>query len=158
MSKDTDYSPEEWKTVSAAPFLAGMLITVSDLSGPIGTAKEAYAIVSGVIDSAANSSSELIKSVADGLKAKGRPDLPDLPSDKASIRTALIDTCKRAVDIVSTKSPTEAEEYRQWLTSLAQKTAEASKEGGFLGIGGVPVSEDEKAAVKALAAALGGKA
>ena len=53
------------------------------------------------------------------------------------------------------KSPAEADEYKQWLTSLAQKTAEASKEGGFLGIGGVQVSKEENAAVNELSTALG---
>ena len=53
------------------------------------------------------------------------------------------------------KSSAEADEYRWWLISLAKKTAEASKEGGFLGIGGVQVSEDENAAVNELSSGLG---
>jgi hypothetical protein len=40
------------------------------------------------------------------------------------------------------------------LVSLARKTAEASKEGGFLGIGGTVVSEEENSAVNELASAL----
>ncbi|MGI8835965.1 MAG: hypothetical protein ACR2H4_04935 [Pyrinomonadaceae bacterium] len=155
MPKQTDYTPEEWKTISAAPVMAGLLVTVSDLSGPIGTAKEAIAVVRGVIDAATGTSNELIKAVAEGIKAQGgKPDMPALPNDRAAVRTALIDGCKRALTIVSQKSPGEAEEYKQWLTSLAQKTAEASKEGGFLGIGGVQISDDEKAAVKELSSAL----
>lgn len=34
MSKQSDYTPEEWKTISAAPVMAGLLITVSDFSDP----------------------------------------------------------------------------------------------------------------------------
>lgn len=159
MSKQTDYTPEEWKTISAAPMMAGLLVTVSDFSGPIGTAKEAFAVVKGVIDAAAGTSNDLIKAVAEGVKAQGgRPDMPDLGNDRAAARTALIDGCKRALAIVSQKSPAEAEEYKQWLTSLAQKTAEASKEGGFLGIGGVQISDEEKAAVSELSSALSAKA
>ena len=159
MSKQTDYTPEEWKTISAAPVMAGLLVTVSDLSGPIGTAKEVIAVVRGVVDAAAGTANELIKAVAEGIKALGgKPDMPDLPGDRAAVRTALIDGCKRALAIVSQKSPAEAEEYKQWLTSLAQKTAEASKEGGFLGFGGVQISDDEKAAVNELSSALSAKA
>lgn len=159
MSKQTDYTPEEWKTISTAPVMAGLLVTVSDLSGPIGMAKEAFAVVKGVVDTAAGTSNELIKAVSEGIKAQGgRPDMPDLPNDRAAVRTALIDGCKRALSVVMQKSPAEAEEYKQWLTSLAQKTAEASKEGGFLGIGGVQISEDEKAAVNELSSALSAKA
>lgn len=159
MSKQTDYTPEEWKTISTAPVMAGLLVTVSDLSGPIGMAKEAFAVVKGVVDTAAGTSNELIKAVSEGIKAQGgRPDMPDLPNDRAAVRTALIDGCKRALSVVMQKSPAEAEEYKQWLTSLAQKTAEASKEGGFLGIGGVQISEDEKAAVNELSSALSANA
>jgi hypothetical protein len=57
--------------------------------------------------------------------------------------------------VVAAKSPAEADEYRDWLTTLAQKASEASKEGGFLGIGGKLVSEEEAAAVKELSSALG---
>jgi hypothetical protein len=53
------------------------------------------------------------------------------------------------------KSPAEAEEYKRWLVSLARQTAEAAKEGGFLGIGGTRVSEGESTAITELAAALG---
>lgn len=159
MSKQTDYTPEEWKIISTAPLMAGLLVTVSDLSGPIGMAKEAFAVVKGVVDTSAGTSNELIRTVAEGVKAQGgKPDMPDLQGDRAAVRAALIDGCKRALAIVSQKSPAEAEEYKQWLTSLAQKTAEASKEGGFLGIGGVQISDDEKAAVNELSSALSAKA
>ena len=155
MSKQTDYTPEEWKTITAAPIMAGLLVTISDLSGPIGTAKEAFAVIKGVTDSAASTSNELIRTVADGIKQGGKPDLPDLPGDRTLARTALLDGCKRALALVVQKSPAEADEYGKWLASLAQKTAEASKEGGFLGIGGTQVSDEENAAVKELSSALG---
>jgi hypothetical protein len=156
MSQQSDYSPEEWKVISAAPVLAGLLVSVSDLSGPIGMAKEAIAVVRAVTESASTSSSELIKAVSGGIAARGgKPDMPDLPSDQASVRTALINSCKQAVAIVSQKSPAEADEFKRWLVSLAQKTAEASKEGGFLGIGGTLVSDSESGAVKELASAMG---
>lgn len=35
--------------------------------------------------------------------------------------------------------------YRQMLVDVAQRAAEASKEGGFLGFGGVRVSDKEQA-------------
>ena len=77
MSKQTDYTPEEWKTITAAPIMAGLLITLSDLSGPIGTAKEAFAVIKGVTDTAAGTSNELIRAVGEGIRQRGKPDLPD---------------------------------------------------------------------------------
>jgi hypothetical protein len=155
VSRQVDYTPEEWKTISAAPMMAGLLVTVSDLGGPIGTAKEVIALIKGVSDTAAHTSNELIKTVAEGIRVQGRPEMPDLTNDQAVMRSALIDGCKRALAVVVQKSPAEADEYRLWLTLLAQKTAEASKEGGFLGFGGVQVSDDESAAINELSSALG---
>jgi hypothetical protein len=156
MSKQTDYTPEEWKTIAAAPMMAGLLVSVSDLSGPIGMAQEGLAMARTVAEASASTSTELIKVLAEGIKTwGGRPELPELPRDQGGARTALIDGCKQAVAVVTQKSPAEAEEYKRWLVSLARKTADAAKEGGFLGIGGTRVSAAETTAVSELASALG---
>ena len=156
MSKSTDYTADEWKTISSAPMLAGLLVSVADLSGPIGMIKEAMAVVKAVTETASTTSNELIRAVAEGVKAgSGRPDTSELRTDPASVRTILIERCKQAAALVGRKSPGEAEEYKRWLVSLARKAAEASKEGGFLGIGGTLVSEAENATLREIAAALG---
>ena len=43
---------------------------------------------------------------------------------------------------------------RRWLASISQSVAEAASEGGFLGFGGVQVSDAEKATLDQVAAAL----
>jgi hypothetical protein len=123
---------------------------------PIGVVKEALAMVRAVTQSAASTSNELIKTLAEEIKARGgKPDMPELPAEREGVHAALIDTCKRAAAVVAQKSANEAEEYKRWLVALARKTAEASEEGGFLGIGGTVVSEEESSAVNELASALG---
>ena len=67
---------------------------------------------------------------------------------------ALIGECQQAVGIIQNKSPEEAESYAQFLMDVAKITAEASKEGGFLGIGAVRVSQQEEAALERLSNAL----
>ena len=59
---------------------------------------------------------------------------------------------------MDTKAPNEAVAFKDWLKQVAQKTAEASTEGGFLGFGGVQVSEAEKATLAEIASALAGSA
>jgi len=60
------------------------------------------------------------------------------------------------VALVAAKaSPAEAEAYRQMLLGVAQQAADASKEGGFLGFGGVRVSEKEKAFIAEVRSAAG---
>jgi hypothetical protein len=66
-----------------------------------------------------------------------------------------VDHCVAAATIVTQKSPAEADEFKNWLMSIANKTAEAAKEGGFLGFGGTLVSDKEKSELANLAAALG---
>jgi len=55
---------------------------------------------------------------------------------------------------VDDKAPNEAVAFKQLLKTIAEQTAEASKEGGFLGFGGVRVSDAEKASVAEVAATL----
>lgn len=160
MSNQNDYSAEEWLTVSSAPIMAGLLVSLSDVSGPIGMAKEALAVVRAVTESASGGANELLSSIAASWKAQvTKPQLPELPRDSQdSARNAALEHCKEAAAIVSQKSPSEADEYKKWLVSLARKTAEAAKEGGFLGIGGTLVSDAEANAVTTLAKALGASA
>ena len=48
--------------------------------------------------------------------------------------------------------------FTAWLWRVARKSAEAGKEGGFLGFGGVAVSDAEKATLEEIATALGNPA
>ena len=57
--------------------------------------------------------------------------------------------------ILDAKAPGDAPAFKAWLSSISQKVAAASKEGGFLGIGGVQVSDAEKATLGDIAKALG---
>src|SRR4029450_6466097 len=157
MSTKNDYSAEEWKAISAAPVAAGLLITLSDASGPVGIAKEAMAVGKAISDSALGDAPEIVKSVGESVRsAGGRPELPDVPhGDLAKTKEALISVIKTAVGALQTKSPTEVESYKAWLVSVAAKVAQASKEGGFLGIGGTLVSNDEQEALKQLTDVLG---
>jgi len=52
------------------------------------------------------------------------------------------------------KAPGDAAAFKNWLRQISQHVAEAAKEGGFLGIGGVTVSEAEKATLTEISSAL----
>ena len=60
-----------------------------------------------------------------------------------------------AVAIVARVSPGEVAEFRRFLYHAAEVTARAVKEGGFLGIGGKPISAGEAAMLAELAESLG---
>jgi hypothetical protein len=57
--------------------------------------------------------------------------------------------------ILDAKAPADAQAFKAFLNAIAKKVAEATKEGGFLGFGGVQVSDAEKATLAQIAEALG---
>ena len=85
----------------------------------------------------------------DGLKAELTGKSP------AEMRQQIIATLTRVGQILDAKAPDEAAAFKVWLTHIAEKVAEASSEGGFLGLGGITVTDAEKATIAELAKALG---
>jgi hypothetical protein len=53
------------------------------------------------------------------------------------------------------KAPDDAAAFKAWLRGISQKVAEASREGAFLGFGGVRVSDSEKATLAEISKSLG---
>jgi hypothetical protein len=66
-----------------------------------------------------------------------------------------LDILRQAATIVEAKVPADAQAFKIWLHKISQDVAEAATEGGFLGFGGVRVSEAEKATLAQISAALG---
>jgi hypothetical protein len=156
MAKQSDFTAEEWKTLGAAPLMAGLYVSLSQASGLVGLAKESFAVVKEVVG-ATDSPNDLVKAIAEGVRSGGRPEMPSMPRDKEQAQQVLLDGLKKAMAAAG-KSPADAAAYGQWVFAAAQKAAEAAKEGGFLGIGGTAVTEAEKAALDTLKSLLGVKA
>ena len=51
-------------------------------------------------------------------------------------------------------APGDAAAFKNWLRQIGLSVAEAATEGGFLGIGGVAVSDAEKATLAEISSAL----
>jgi hypothetical protein len=62
---------------------------------------------------------------------------------------------KEVSAILNAKAPQDAAGFKAWLQTMSKNVAEASSEGGFLGIGGVQVSDAEKATLADISKALG---
>ena len=74
----------------------------------------------------------------------------------ANFKAAVLERVKQAVTLVAQKaSPTETDAYRQMIVAIAGNAANASKEGGFLGFGGVRVSDKEQAFMEEVKRAAG---
>jgi hypothetical protein len=71
------------------------------------------------------------------------------------LRKATFDTLQQANLALAKATPEEVTEYKEFILTVAQRVAEAGKEGGFLGIGGTRVSPAETKAIQEIRDALG---
>jgi hypothetical protein len=75
--------------------------------------------------------------------------------DIAGVRAQIFDSIAVGVSLIDAKTGDDAPGMKQWLYMLATETANAAKEGDFMGIGGERVNEAERAALAELAGLLG---
>ena len=160
MSSKSDYTSEEWAEVVAGPYFAALYIVVADPN--FAYFKEIAAMTKAVMDSASKMANDLIKAVAVDLTSKGtqeeiRQQFESLKGhkDPDALKGTIVEKITGAADLVTTNSADDGQEYRKWILYLAEATAEGSREGGFLGIGAVRVSDKEKQGLDDLAGALG---
>jgi hypothetical protein len=159
VSTKADYSREEWESLLKAPMMAAMAVVAASPSGPIGVLKEMFAVGKGLLEGAEGTTNSLIAAMVADIKAGNRPTVPtERPQDLAQVKAQALGACREAAALVSRKAPGEAEGFKRWLLATAQRAAEAAREGGVFGIGGVAVSDAERAALGEVAAALGVKA
>ena len=163
MANKQSFTPEEWTKILESTMLAGMAVTAAEPSGLWGLLKEGFASSSALAAAKADSgSSELVKAViAEYETTEGRAAIQEAlrkrfagskPGD--AVQRSL-DNLREVSAILAAKAPGDAPAFKAWLSSISQKVAEASSEGGFLGIGGVQVSDAEKATLSDIAKALG---
>ena len=149
MTGKADFSPDEWEVVLKGPPSAGMIVITAQRGG---TFRETFSMA---------------KSYAEARKQHGESQLLDeIASTKPEIdRTRYhspeelkdhgLQHLREAVELLEQKAtPEEVEEYRRFVLTLANRVADAHKEG-FLGLSGERVSEAEGAAVAEIAEALG---
>ena len=155
-----DFTSEEWKQISTAPQLASLYVALASPSGPVGVVQEMMAsakLIAEVIKG--GSSNALIDAVADDFKRKvenkEKPEQVQLGKDPNEIKANCLQASRDLSALLAKKAPAEAEGYKQWVYRAALSSAEAAKEGGFMGIGGIKVNEAEAAALKEIASALG---
>ena len=162
MADKTSFTPDEWKRILEGVMMASVAVTAADPSGLWGLLKESFAagstLAAGKTDAG---SSALIKAVvADFETSEGRGLARDgvkeriAGSKPAEIKAQGIDALRQVGVLLDTKAPEDAASFKRWLQQISQHVAEAAKEGGFLGIGGVRVSEAEKATLAEIASAL----
>ena len=153
-----DFAPEEWREVVGAPVTVSMVVSLaSPAAGDMF--KESMALASKLAEIANNpSTTGLLATLAAEYKDRETLKQAQPQLDKSSLEAArakLLESVRAATAIIDAKAGDEAATIKSWLYSVAAATAEAAKEGDFMGIGGVKVNDAERAALQELAAILG---
>ena len=76
-------------------------------------------------------------------------------STPADVKARAIAALRDIGALLDARAPEDAPAFKAWLRQTAERAADASSEGGFLGFGGVRVSDAEKATLAEISAALG---
>ena len=162
MADNSSFTPDEWKLLLESVMMASIAITAAEPHGLWGLLQESFAGGTELAKAKMNpSADELIKAVvADFGTAEGRSIARDGLKEKFTgskppeIKAKCIETLRQVAEVVDTKAPGDAIAFKNWLRQISQHVAEAAKEGGFLGIGGVAVSDAEKATLAEISEAL----
>jgi hypothetical protein len=165
MASKASFSPEEWTTVLQSVMMAGIAVTAAEPSGLWGTLRESMVAGHALLEAKSDTkSSELIKAVATDFEtSEGRAAARDrlqatlTGSKPGEVKAKAVAAVRDAAVLLDAKAPDEAPTFKAWLRHISQAVAEASTEGGFLGFGGVRVSEAEKATLAEISGALGVK-
>jgi hypothetical protein len=170
MANKTTFTPEEWAILRDTPQLAAMAVTVSGASGLFGTIQEAFGTTSALVGGM-QSDNELIRAlcakdeiVAAQQTLKGQAKEVqgaggDLEALKAKLQASATENISKAIALLSRKGDTaDLAAYRTFVSGLADKVANAAKEGSFLGFGGERVSGNERQMIAQIESALGARA
>jgi hypothetical protein len=156
MSTKADFSVEEWDLLRSAPLMASILVVASSPSGPVGLMQESAAAGRMIVEAAQTAQTPLLKTLAEDFTQRMSIPKPPPGATSQQVQSAAAEILKRTSELLAQKAtPEETAEVKQWLAKIAQATAEATKEGGFLGFGGTLVSDEEKAALATVNSVLG---
>lgn len=162
MATKADFTTEEWSEVLGSVMLAGMAVTLADPSGLIGMAKEGFASGSALLEAKSDpNASELIKAVvSDFGTSEGRTAARGVIKSKvagkpaAEMKATILEALRQTSAVLDAKAPDDAGGFKAWLRGISERVANAASEGGFMGFGGVRVSDAEKATLDEVSRAL----
>ncbi|WP_291422986.1 hypothetical protein [Deinococcus sp.] len=160
MSLKDNFTTDEWLKVMTGPGQAGAAVVAASPSGLTGLMAEAQAIAQTIrANVSSQSRTPLMEAMAADLLGTP-PDPKSLPQSTAKnledVKTQALEGVRQAVWLVGAKaSPEDAAAYKTMLLEVAEKTAAAAKEGGFLGIGGEQVNDKERAVIEEIKRLIG---
>jgi len=158
MTSKTSYTHEEWATLLKAPFYAGSCIGAADVHH-IDQRKERKTMVKeATLWTIPDEARDLIRPLYSDI-GKFREDTEQIPGYEEEINSdnwkpEALERLSEVIKILEAKATDEeVAAFKEWVMYVAEKTAEAGKEGA-LGLVGPRVSEKEQAALDEIRQAL----
>ena len=144
MTGKADFTPEEWELILEAPPSAGLIVVTAQRGGSF---RETIAMAKAYVEARKEHGvSELLDEI---VAAKPEHDHTRYHS-VAELTQHGLQRLRDAVEVLDRKATAEeADDYRRFVLTLADRVANAHREGG------VSVSDAERAAIDEIAAALG---
>ena len=145
MTGKADFTTEEWTVVLEAPPSAGLNVITAQRGG---TFRETISMAKAYTEARQNhGASELLDDI---VSAKPHVDHTRYSSPE-ELRQAGLQRIRDAVALLQQKAtPEELEEYRRFVVTLAEKVANAHREGGESA-----VSDAERSAIEEIRQAVG---
>jgi hypothetical protein len=161
MATKTDFTAQEWEALRDAPHFVSLAVATAGASGPFGSLKEAFAPASALVE-ASKSTNELLRGLCDRTELKAAQKAvrasikaSDMKTLRNELQTLAADKAHAATATLQQKgSPGDADAFRTFLVDIAERTAKAAKEGGFLGFGGEWVSDNERSVLNRISEAV----
>jgi hypothetical protein len=148
---EVDFTPDEWMTMQRATIAAGVTVAMSEGGGD-DLNEEMFALMQALRGASSGHPNQLVRELAGTRFSTGLQPGMTGPEYEAGALEAI----RSAVAAVGTKAPADLPAYRVFLVELAEMVANAHKEGGFAGIGGIRVTAAEAAAIDKVRQAVGG--
>jgi hypothetical protein len=142
----------DWARVMAAPAAAMVMVTTSDMSGPLATIKETRAASDAMIEAARRAGPHSLMTVAfaGGLTAEM---IRRLQTEAPTI-DGLIEVIRTAVSAVARNSPEELAAFKATLRAVARSAAAVTRDVELIEEDDDPVNEEEQAALQQIEDAL----
>lgn len=153
------FTDPEWSTLVEVPVLAMLCASLADDDGRLGYLREIAAGSEAITHAVERyPDCELIAAIAWAMEDEeiGRQFAATMHGLSAEEMTErLFERCREAMALLAEKAePAEMTAYATWVLDIAAEVALATARGGFLGIGGEPVTPEEHAFLQRLADAL----
>ena len=140
---DPQLTEDEWKLVREGPGLAGLIVLTADKGG---TFRESLALAKAYAEARKRHGES---GLVDELASKGPPRTRRFGSPQ-ELRDEGLETLREASKLVDRTRPREeAQSYRAFVVTVAERVARAHREGGE------EISPNEREALDAIAESLG---